>query len=86
MKQLQETTFDDFTEDKQIIWEIYGELLDFYDDQTFSAKQLSYELGHSKKLINKVLHRLIQTKALKCLGMDTWGDKRYQLVEEFTSL
>jgi len=83
MKHLEETIFDDFTEDRQLIWEIYGELLDFYEDQTFSAKQLTYELGHDRKLINKVLHRLVQTKALKHIGTDHWGDKRYQLVEDF---
>ena len=85
MKTLETTTFDDFG-DTQTIWEIYGEILDFYDEQTFSAKQISYELGHTKKLINKVLHRLVQKEAVKCVGMDTWGDKRYQLNEEFTNL
>lgn len=83
MQQLNKTIFNDF-EDRQTIWELYGELLDFYSEQSFSAKQVAYETGHSTKLVNRVLHRLIQHKAVTCIGNDSWGVKTYQLTKEFT--
>jgi hypothetical protein len=84
MKPLTNNIFDDF-EDKQIIWELYGELLDYYTQQNFSAKQVAYETNLDTKLINKVLHRLIQHKAVQCVGTDTWGAKIYCLNSEFIS-
>ena len=83
MKNLDKNIFNDF-EDRQIIWELYGELLDIYIDQNFSAKQVAYETGLDKKLVNRVLHRLIQHKALTCTGTDHWGIKTYRLNDEFT--
>lgn len=84
MKTLTENVFDDF-EDRQIIWELYGELLGFYTDQNFSAKQVAYETGQDTKLVNRVLHRLIQHKAVICTGTDHWGVKTYRLNDEFTT-
>ena len=81
--QLEKTAFDDF-DNPQIIWEVFGELLDFYTDQQFSAKQVAYETGHDTKLINRILHRLIQHKAVSCTGVDCWGVKTYRLNEDFT--
>ena len=83
-KQLDNNVFNDF-EDRQIIWELYGELLDFYSDQLFSAKQVAYETGIDTKLVNRVLHRLIQHKAVRCAGTDHWGIKTYRLNEAFTN-
>lgn len=83
MKTLQKGVFDDF-DNPQIIWEIYGELLDIYDDGTFTAHQVAYEIGYSKKLINKVIYRLIQFKAVEHTYTDHWGAKHYQLNNEFT--
>ena len=82
MKTLDQDTFNDF-ENKQIIWELYGDLLDFYDQDCFTSEQVAYDTVHSKKLINKVLHRLIQYKAVICIGTDHWGMKTYRLNEEF---
>lgn len=84
MKQLAETSFNDF-ENPQLIWEIYGELLDLYTDQNFSAKQIAYETHSDTKLINRVLHRLIQFKAVKQTHCDIWGIKQYSLNPEFTN-
>lgn len=84
MRKLAQNAFNDF-ENKQEIWELYGELLDFYSDACFSAKQVAYETGYSKKMVNKILHRLIQFKAVRIVGVDTWGVKIYSLNEEFTS-
>lgn len=84
MQEIDKNIFSDF-ENPQIVWEVYGELLDFYNDQIFSATQVAYETGFDKKLINKILHRLIQHKAVICTGQDFWGVKQYKLNEEFTS-
>ena len=84
MKTLPENAFGDF-EDPQIIWELYGELLDFYADQNFCAKQVAYETGQDAKLVNRVLHRLIQHKAVICTGADGWGVKTYRLNDAFTT-
>ncbi|HID92166.1 TPA: hypothetical protein EYP45_03545 [Candidatus Peregrinibacteria bacterium] len=84
MRKLAENTFNDF-ENRQEIWELYGELLDFYSDACFSAKQVAYETGYSKKIVNKILHRLIQFKAVSLVGLDAWSVKIYRLNEEFTS-
>lgn len=84
MKTLNENAFNDF-DNPQIIWELYGELLDFYSDQNFSAKQVAYETNTDVKLINKILHRLIQHKAVICTGNDHWGVKTYRLNDEFTN-
>lgn len=83
MQTLQTTAFDDF-ENPQIIWEIYGDLLDIYDDEVFTARQIAYETGHSKKLINKIIHRLIQHKAVEQAYTDHWGVKTYRLNKAFT--
>lgn len=83
MRKLQGGIFDDF-DDPQIIWEIYGELLDIYDDETFTARQVAYETGYGKKLINKVLFRLLQYKAVKQVYIDHWNVKHYRLRHEFT--
>ncbi len=80
---LDRETFNDF-EDKQIIWEVYGELLDFYSDTDFTAGQVASEIGVSKKLVNRALHRLIQQEAVICTGLDHWGVKRYRLNNDFT--
>ena len=82
MKTLLQNAFDDF-ENKQIIWEFYGELLDTYDQSIFCAKQLAYELNMEVKLVNKILHRLIQHKAITCTGADHWGIKQYRLNNAF---
>jgi len=79
---LAQNTFDDF-DNHQLIWELYGELLDFYSEQTFSAKQVAYETGQSKQLINRILHRLIQHKAVICKGTDKWNTKLYKLNNAF---
>lgn len=84
MKELNKNIFNDF-DNPQIIWEIYGELLDFYTEQNFCTKQVAYETGHDTKLINKVLHRLIQHKAVIEVGKDHWGVKTYKLNEAFTT-
>jgi hypothetical protein len=84
MKTLPQTTFNDF-ENRQIIWELYGELLDFYADAPFTTKQIAYETNHDKKLINKVLHRLIQHKAVELVNTDHFGLKTYRLNEAFTN-
>jgi transcription initiation factor IIE alpha subunit len=84
MKEIDRQLFSDF-DDPQIIWELYGELLDFYNDQNFSAKQVAYETGIDTKLINKILHRLIQHKAVEFVNTDHWGVKIYRLNESFTS-
>jgi hypothetical protein len=76
--------FSDF-DNPQLVWEVYGELLDFYADQDFSAKQVAYEVGFEVKLINKILHRLIHHKAVVCTGKDHWGVKTYRLNEAFTN-
>jgi len=83
MKELQQGIFDDF-DNPQLIWEIYGELLDIYDDGSFTAAQIAYETGYSKKLINKVLYRLLKHKAVKQTYIDHWGVKHYSLNHEFT--
>jgi hypothetical protein len=79
-----ENIFDDF-DDRQVIWELYGELLDFYFDQSFSAKQVAYETNTDTKLVNRILHRLIQHKAVICTGSDCWGAKIYRLNDDFTN-
>jgi len=67
----------------QQIWEIYGELLDFYSDFSFTAQQVAYETGYSKKLINKALHRLVQHQAVQLVKTDQWGVKIYRLNDNF---
>ena len=84
MRTLDKQIFSGF-EDQQMIWELYGELLDFYSDQNFSAAQIAYETNTDKKLINKILHRLIHHKAVVCKGNDPWGAKIYRLNDEFTN-
>jgi len=84
MNQLDQNIFSDF-DNPQLIWEVYGELLDFYNAQDFSAKQVAYEIGFEVKLINKILHRLIQHKAIIFTGTDHWGVKTYRLNEDFTN-
>lgn len=64
----------------QLIWEIWGELLDFYTQQTFTAKQVAYEIGIDKTTVNRALHRLVQLKEVKCIGTDSWGVKLYQVL------
>jgi hypothetical protein len=85
MKQLNEKDFADF-ENPQFIWEIYGEILDFYFDEKFSAETIANHIGTHKKLINKILHRLIQLKAVNCIETDHWGMKYYRLNNEFIGL
>ena len=82
METLPSTIFDDF-DDPQVIWEIFGELLDFFDDGSFTSEQVSRETGHNKQLINKALHRLSQHKAVICTATDHWGVKSYRLNEKF---
>jgi predicted transcriptional regulator len=82
MKTLNQNAFDDF-ENKQLIWEIYAELLDFYDQNSFCAKSVAYSTNTDVKLINKILHRLIYYKAVECVGTDTWGAKKYKLNKAF---
>jgi predicted transcriptional regulator len=84
MKQLPETIFNDF-ENPQIIWELYGELLDGYEDQTFSAENVAYLINLNKKTVNRALHRLIQFKAVEQAKCDIWGVKQYRLNPQFTS-
>jgi hypothetical protein len=84
MRQLDIRRFSDF-DNSQLVWEVYGELLDFYADQDFSAKQVAYEVGFEVKLINKILHRLIHHKAIVCTETDHWGVKTYRLNEAFTN-
>lgn len=83
MKTLPQDIFDDF-DNPQIIWEIYGELMDIFDDGTFTAQQVANETAFSKKLINKVIHRLISYKAVTQTKIDHWEVKHYQLNNEFT--
>jgi hypothetical protein len=83
MNTLNENAFSDF-DSPQLIWEIYGELLDFYGQNPFCAKSVAYCINVDVKLINKVIHRLIQHKAVRCTGTDTWGVKRYRLDPAFT--
>ncbi len=71
--------------DRQTIWELYGHLLDYYHDQTFSARQLAYDLCQETKIINRILHRLIQHGAVLCTGKDHWGVKMYRLNESFNT-
>ena len=85
MKQLHQNAFSDF-DNPQFIWEIYGEVLDFYDQQSFCAKSIAYTTNTNVKLINKILHRLIYYKAIICTGTDHWGVKQYRLNSEFTGL
>jgi hypothetical protein len=82
MQTLPQNAFNDF-DNPQIIWEIYGEILDFYDQNSFTAASVAYDVNVDKKLVNKVLHRLIYYKAVTCTGEDHWGVKRYQLNEAF---
>lgn len=81
-KTLQENAFNDF-DNPQIIWELFGELLDFYADQEFCAKQVAYETNTDVKQINRILHRLIRHKAVICTGTDHWNVKTYRISEEF---
>ncbi|MFN5848737.1 MAG: hypothetical protein ACK5UE_00840 [Chitinophagales bacterium] len=74
--------FSDF-EDPQLVWEVYGELLDFFNESIFTAEQVSNEIGISKKKINKIIHRLIQHNAVEYVKTDHWGVKNYQLNEAF---
>jgi transcription initiation factor IIE alpha subunit len=85
MKQLNEKDFADF-ENPQFIWEIYGEILDFYFDEHFSAETIASHVGTNKKLINKILHRLVNLKAISCAKTDHWGVKYYRLNNEFTGM
>jgi hypothetical protein len=82
MQTIPEKAFDDF-DNPQIVWEIYGEILDFYDQNSFTAAQVAYDVNVDKKLVNKVLHRLIYYKAVTCTGADHWGVKSYCLNEAF---
>jgi hypothetical protein len=84
MREFNRAAFSDF-DDPQLVWEVYGELLDFYPDQDFSAKQVAYEVGFEVTVINKILHRLIHHKAVVCTGKDHWGVKTYRLNENFTN-
>jgi hypothetical protein len=83
MNQINENAFDDF-DNPQRIWELYGELLDFYDQFSFTAKQVAYETNIDVKLVNKILHRLIYYKAVSCTSTDQWGVKHYRLNKAFT--
>jgi hypothetical protein len=83
MKTLNPNAFSDFN-DPQLIWEIYGELLDFYGQNPFCAKSVAYAMNTDVKLVNRVLHRLIYYKAVRCTGTDAWGVKRYRLDPAFT--
>jgi hypothetical protein len=85
MKQLAPNAFSDF-DNPQLIWEIYGELLDFYDQNSFCAKSVAYSTNTNVKLINKILHRLIYYKAVSCTGADHWGVKHYRLNNSFKNL
>jgi predicted transcriptional regulator len=82
MRQLDILRFSDF-DNPQLVWEVYGELLNFYNDQDFSAKQVAYATNLEVTLINKILHRLIHHKAVVCTGKDHWGVKTYRLNETF---
>jgi hypothetical protein len=84
-KGLAKNAFDGF-DDPQLIWEIYGELLDFYDQNPFCAKSVACSTNTDVKLVNKVLHRLIYYKAVECTGTDHWGVKQYRLDKAFTGL
>jgi len=83
MKTLPPTIFDDF-DNPQIIWELYGELLDIFDDGTFTAQQVANETAYNKKLVNKVIHRLIKHEAITETETDHWGVKHYKLNNKFT--
>jgi hypothetical protein len=82
MKTLPENAFSDFN-NPQFVWEIYGELLNIFPDCSFTAGELASECFVDKKLVNKVLHRLIYYKAVRCIGIDHWGVKKYRLNEAF---
>jgi hypothetical protein len=85
MQELPQNAFSDF-ENPQLIWEVYGELLDFYDQNPFCAKSVAYDVNIDVKLVNKILHRLIYYKAVTCTGTDPWGVKTYRLNAAFTGL
>ena len=70
---------------RQLIWELYGDLLEFYKEVSFSAKQVAYDLNMDTKQVNKILHRLIQKKAVLCIEEDHWGVKTYRLCDAFYS-
>lgn len=79
---LTEKDFSDFN-DPQLVWEVYGEILDFYDEDDFTAEQVSNEIGLNKKLINRIIHKLVQLGALEYTKKDHWGTKYYRLHEAF---
>lgn len=83
MQTLPNDIFNDF-DARLEIWDLYGELLDFYADINFTAKQVAYETNHSTKTVNKILHRLIQHKAVRIVKTDHWGIKIYRINEAFT--
>ncbi len=83
MKTLPQDIFNDF-ENPQIIWEIFGELLDIFDDGIFTAQQVANETGRSTTLINKVAYRLIKHNAIIQVKIDHWEVKHYKLNNEFT--
>lgn len=75
--------FEEQPIDTQTVWEVYAELMDFYNDFVFTAAQVASETGYSKKTINRALHRLIQHKAIICTHTDQWSVKHYRLDEGF---
>jgi transcription initiation factor IIE alpha subunit len=85
MQELPQNAFNDF-DDPQIVWEIFGEILDVFDQHRFTAEEVASQTLCNKKLVNKVLHRLIQYKAVTCAGTDHWGVKTYRLNAAFTGL
>jgi hypothetical protein len=82
MQTLPENAFSDF-DNPQIIWELYGEILDIFDQEIFTARTLAHHAIMDVKLVNKALHRLIYHKAVTCVGADHWGVKSYCLNEGF---
>jgi transcription initiation factor IIE alpha subunit len=84
MRQITVKDFSDF-QDPQLVWEVYGEILDIYEEELFTAEQIANEIGINKKLVNKIIHRLTQHNALEYVHTDHWGVKNYRLNEEFIS-
>ncbi len=75
----------DETYNRQVIWELYADLLDYFPTQDFTALAVAKQTHRDKKLINKSLHRLIQHGAVLCTGKDHWGIKKYRLNPDFNT-
>jgi len=81
----EQTLIEKQQEEKQAMWELFAELMDFAPDFLFTAKEIAKELDYNKSYVSRMLFRLYINKALLMDSKTTNGARLYRLNAAFFS-